>query len=120
MKKRIKKLYLQSKKRALKKIIGTTEKPRLSVFRSHKHIYAQLIDDSQGKTIVASSTLKKDLLPNEVSSASIVASKLVGQSIGKAALEKDVTKVVFDRGNRLYHGRVAGIAEGAREVGLLL
>jgi large subunit ribosomal protein L18 len=119
MKRKIKKLYLQQKKRALKKVVGTTEKPRLAVYRSHKHIYAQIIDDSQGKTLAASSTLKKGLISNEISTASIDASKVIGQTVGKAALEKNITKVVFDRGNRVYHGRIAGVANGAREAGLL-
>ena len=107
MKRKIKKLYLQQKKRALKKVVGTTEKPRLAVYRSHKHIYAQIIDDSQGKTLAASSTLKKGLISNEISTASIDASKVIGQTIGKTALEKNIIKVVFDRGNRIYHGRIA-------------
>ena len=117
MKRKIKKLYLQQKKRALKKVVGTTEKPRLAVYRSHN--YAQIIDDSQGKTLAASSTLKKGLISNEISTASIDASKVIGQTVGKAALEKNITKVVFDRGNRVYHGRIAGVANGAREAGLL-
>ena len=117
--KKIKKLYLQQKKRALKKVVGTTKKPRLAVFRSHKHIYAQIIDDTQGKTLVASSTLKKGLINTDTSTASIEASKIIGQTIGKIALEKNITKVIFDRGKRIYHGRIAGVANGAREAGLL-
>ena len=116
---KVKKLYLQKKKRSLKKIIGTSERPRLSVFRSHKHIYAQLIDDSTAKTIATSSTLDKVLSSKIKKTATKEASFLVGQNIGEKAREKNVTTIVFDRGNRPYHGRIASVAEGARDIGLI-
>ena len=119
MKKKLKKLYLQKKRRALKKIVGTSERPRLSIFRSHKHIYAQLIDDSKGITLAASSTLNKDILSEGISTSTQAASVLVGQDVAKKALQKQISLVVFDRGNRPYHGRVKAVSEGAREAGLI-
>jgi len=119
MKKKSKKLYLQKKKRYLKKIVGSLEKPRLSVFRSHKHIYAQLIDDTNGKTLVFSSTLESDIKKNIEKTATQEASLLVGKRIAQKALEKNINYVVFDRGNKPYHGRIKSIAEGAREEGLI-
>jgi large subunit ribosomal protein L18 len=119
MKKKLKKLYLQQKKRYLKKIIGTAEKPRLSVFKSHNHIYAQLIDDKQGHTLAFSSTLDKSFTKNEISSATENAALWVGENLAKKALEKKITFVVFDRGNKPYHGRIKNLAEGARKLGLV-
>jgi large subunit ribosomal protein L18 len=87
MKKKLKKLYLQKKRRSLKKIVGTTERPRLSVFRSHKHIYAQLIDDSKGTTLAASSTLNKEILNEGLSTATQAASLLVGKDLAKKLLK---------------------------------
>lgn len=118
MKKKIKKIHLQGKKRYLKKIVGTIEKPRLSIYRSHQHIYAQLIDDRNGKTLAFSSTLDKSLFPTNDSKATKEASTLVGENIAKKAIEKQINFVVFDRGNRPYHGRIASLAEGARKQGL--
>jgi large subunit ribosomal protein L18 len=118
MKKRTKKIHLQGKKRYLKKIVGTSEKPRLSVFRSHNHIYAQLIDDKFGKTLVFSSTLDKSISSNLSSTSTKEASLLVGEILAKKAKEKEICLVVFDRGNRPYHGRIASLAEGARKEGL--
>jgi large subunit ribosomal protein L18 len=118
MKKKSKKIHLQGKKRYLKKIVGTEEKPRLSVYRSHQHIYAQLIDDRNGKTLAFSSTLEKNIFTAELSKATKEASLIVGESIAKKALEKQIKFVVFDRGNRPYHGRIASLAEGARSQGL--
>jgi len=119
MKKKVKKLYIQSKKRFLKKIVGTSDKPRLSVFRSHKHIYAQLIDDKNGHTLAFSSTLDKEIAGQVKVTANQEASLLVGQSLAKKAIAKEVSKVVFDRGNRPYHGRIKSVAEGARTAGLI-
>jgi large subunit ribosomal protein L18 len=119
MKKTVKKLYLQQKKRYLKKIVGTTDKPRLAVFRSHKHIYAQLIDDQQAHTLAYSSTLDKELEGKIENTANQAASMMVGEQLGKKALEKNITFVVFDRGNRPYHGRIKNVAEGARKAGLV-
>jgi large subunit ribosomal protein L18 len=122
MKKKIKKLYLQGKKRALKKIVGTNEKPRLSVFKSHKHIYAQLIDDKLGKTLVFSSTLSKEIKPllleENIISSNQKAAFLVGEKLGEKATLKDIEFAVFDRGNFQYHGRIKNLAEGARTKGL--
>jgi len=114
-----KKLYLQQKKRSLKKIVGTSEKPRLSVFRSNQHIYAQLIDDSNARTLVASSTLEKSIRTELTSTANQQASYLVGQKLAQKALEKNCQFLVFDRGNRPYHGRIKSLAEGARSQGLI-
>ena len=119
MKKKIKKIYLQQKKRYLKKIVGTTNKPRLSVFKSHTHIYAQLIDDEQGRTIAFSSTVSKNLKKEIESTANQAAAFLVGEDLAKQAIEKQVTKIVFDRGNYPYHGRIKSLAEGARQKGLI-
>ena len=116
---KLKKLHLQKKKRSLKKIIGTTERPRLAIFRSHKHIYAQLIDDSTAQTIVASSTLDKGLSSEINKTATKEASFLVGKKIAEKAIEKQVTTIVFDRGSKPYHGRIASVAEGARNKGLI-
>jgi large subunit ribosomal protein L18 len=100
------------------KISGTSERPRLSVFRSAKHIYAQVIDDSDGRTIAAASTLSRDLKGTLESDNKSDAAKKVGALIAKICLEKQVEKVVFDRNGYLYHGRVRALAEAAREAGL--
>lgn len=99
-----------------RKISGTSEKPRLSVFRSNTDIYVQVIDDVNGKTIVSASTKDKDIKAQK--GTKVEMSKLVGQAIARKAAELGVTKVVFDRGGNLYHGRVKAVAEGAREGGL--
>jgi large subunit ribosomal protein L18 len=103
-----------------KKVAGSANKPRLAVYRSLNNIYAQLIDDSTGNTIVAISSLSKDL-QTEIKSAKgkIDKGKLVGNLLAKKALEKDIKNVVFDRSGYKYHGRVKAIAEGAREGGLV-
>jgi large subunit ribosomal protein L18 len=97
------------------KITGTTERPRLNVFRSNKHIYAQLIDDSKGLTIVSASTMDKDF---DGTAGNVEAAKSIGETIAKRAVEKNIKSVVFDRGGYLYHGRVKALAEAARENGL--
>jgi large subunit ribosomal protein L18 len=102
--------------RIRKKIAGTPEKPRLSVFRSNSEIYAQLIDDDNGKTIAAASSRDKDILAQKATKTE--KSKLVGLAIARKATELGIQKVVFDRGGNLYHGRVKAIAESAREGGL--
>jgi large subunit ribosomal protein L18 len=116
--KKQKKLYVQQKKRYLKKIVGTTERPRLAVFRSHKHIYGQLIDDKNACTLVFCSTLQKDILSDQKKSATQEASFLVGKKIGEKAKEKSIEKVVFDKGQKTYAGRIKSLADGAREAGL--
>jgi large subunit ribosomal protein L18 len=100
-----------------KKIIGTTQKPRLSVFRSNSDIYAQLIDDSEGKTLAAASSRDKDIAAQKL--PKVDKSKLVGQAIARKASELGLKDVTFDRGGNLYHGRVKAVAEGAREGGLI-
>lgn len=101
--------------RVRNKISGTPERPRLNVFRSAKHIYAQLIDDINGVTLVAASSLEKDF---ERTGGNKEAAKKVGQMIAKKAVDKGISEVVFDRSGYLYHGRVLELAEGARECGL--
>ena len=96
-------------------VAGTAERPRLNVFRSLAHIYAQVIDDDKGMTIVAASSLDKDFKGN---GGNIAAAKAVGAAIAKKALEKGISEVVFDRGGYIYHGRVQALAEAAREGGL--
>ena len=97
---------------------GTCERPRLNVYRSTNHIYAQVIDDTTGNTLVAASTLDAEIKAELNDKTKTEASKLVGKLVGQRALEKGVKKVVFDRGGYLYTGRVAALAEGAREAGL--
>jgi large subunit ribosomal protein L18 len=97
---------------------GTCERPRLNVYRSTNHIYAQVIDDTTGNTLVAASTLDAEIKAELNDKTKTEASKLVGKLVGQRALEKGVKKVVFDRGGYLYTGRVAAVAEGAREAGL--
>ncbi len=106
------------KLRIRRKISGTTERPRLSVFRSAKHIYAQVVDDVTGKTVAHASTLSRDVR-TEVSEANKVdAAKSVGQAIAKALLAKGIDSIVFDRNGYLYHGRVRALADAARAAGL--
>ncbi len=100
-----------------KKVAGTTEKPRLNVFRSNSDIYVQLIDDVTGVTIAAASSKDKEILAQKVTK--IEKSKLVGAAIARKATELGLSAVVFDRGGNLYHGRVKAVAEGAREAGLI-
>ena len=106
------------KARIRKKISGSTERPRLSVFRSARHIYAQVVDDTGGGTLAAASTLSPDLKGTLESDSKIGAAKKVGALIAKMCLERKVEKVVFDRNGFLYHGRVKALAEAAREAGL--
>lgn len=100
------------------KVQGTGERPRLSVYRSSKHMYAQLVDDTKGHTIAAASTLDPELRSNLEKGSDREAAKAVGRLVGERAQALDITRVVFDRGGNLYHGRVAALAEGAREAGL--
>jgi large subunit ribosomal protein L18 len=105
--------------RLRKKIAGTSERPRLSVFRSLHHIYAQVIDDTKGNTLLMVSTLDPELRKNLAGkSGNIEAAKLVGTLVAKKAIEKGIKQVVFDRGGQIYHGRVAALATAAREGGL--
>lgn len=110
---------IRKKVRVRSKVLGTTERPRLSVFRSLNHMYAQIIDDTKKRTLVAASTKSKELL-EELKSAKgkVSKSKLVGKMVAKLALEKGITAVVFDRNGFTYHGRIKAVADGAREGGL--
>ena len=98
------------------KLTGTTTRPRLNVFRSNQHIYAQVIDDSNSVTLVSASTLDKDL--SLTSNSNLEAAQKVGELVAKRAVEKGVKSVVFDRGGYLYHGRIKALADAAREAGL--
>jgi large subunit ribosomal protein L18 len=109
---------LKRKKRIRKKLAGTANRPRLCVFRSARHIYAQLIDDSQGQTLVAASSMEKAVREVTETKNKVTEANTVGKIIGKRALEKGVRQVVFDRNGFLYHGRVRAVSEGAREAGL--
>ena len=102
--------------RVRKKISGSSELPRLNVFRSGKHIYAQIIDDVQGATLVSASTLDKSL--DLTSTHNKEAAKIVGELVAKRALDKGIENVVFDRGGYIYHGRIEALADGARGAGL--
>lgn len=113
--------YQARKKRQVRvrqKVVGTIERPRLCVFRSAKHIYAQIIEDTAGKTLVAVSTISKDIAEGQKYSGNVEAAKAVGAAIAKKALENNIKQVVFDRNGFLYHGRVKALAEAAREAGL--
>ncbi len=104
--------------RVRKKAVGTADRPRLNVFRSLKHIYAQLINDETGTTIAAASTLDKEIRDQITNGGNQDAAKLVGKLIAQRAKEEGIDKVVFDRGGYLYQGRVKALAEAAREEGL--
>ena len=104
--------------RVRKHVSGTPERPRLCVFRSLRYIYAQIIDDEDGRTLVAADSREPGLLDNGAPRRSIAAARAVGKAIGERAKTAGISKVVFDRGGYLYHGRVRGLAEGAREAGL--
>ncbi|MDI3316679.1 MAG: 50S ribosomal protein L18 [Bacillota bacterium] len=104
--------------RVRKKVVGTPERPRLSVFRSSKHIYAQVIDDEAGHTLAAASSIDPELRALLKNGASVEAARQVGALVARRALTKGVRKVSFDRGGYLYHGRIKALADGARAEGL--
>jgi large subunit ribosomal protein L18 len=104
--------------RVRKNVVGVSARPRLNVFRSLNNIYAQVIDDDQGKTLVAASTLDKEVKAAIKSGGNIDAAKIVGALVAKRATEQGIKQVVFDRGGYQYHGRVKAVAEAARESGL--
>ena len=106
------------KKRFRKKAIGTAEKPRLCVYRSNKHIFAQLVDDEKATTLAAVSTLSKELSGSVEKPGNLSAAKNVGELLAKKALEKNVKRVLFDRNGFIFHGRVKALADAAREAGL--
>jgi len=107
-------IRLRIHKRIRSRVHGTGERPRLAVFRSVKHIYAQVIDDSKGHTIAAASSTEK----NAANGGNLAGAKSVGKSVAERAKEKGVKAVVFDRGGYLYHGRIKALADSAREAGL--
>ncbi|MEB3327242.1 MAG: 50S ribosomal protein L18 [Synechococcus sp.] len=113
------KLQTQKRHRRLRRqLSGTASRPRLAVFRSNNHIYAQVIDDDAQNTLCAASTLDKDLRTSLTTSSTCDASVAVGELVAKRALAKGIQQVVFDRGGNLYHGRVKALADAAREAGL--
>jgi len=113
-----KELKERRRNRIRKKVFGTSERPRLSVFRSLNHIYAQVIDDTQGKTIVSASTLEKEFRDIRLNKSNIEFAKKVGALIAERAISLGITKVVFDRGGYRYHGSIKALADAAREKGL--
>ncbi len=102
--------------RARNTLVGTPVRPRLNVFRSNKHMYAQIIDDVNGETLVAASTLEKE--SNQENQSNKEGATFVGETVAKRAQEKDISKVVFDRGGYKYHGRIKALADAARSAGL--
>ena len=115
---RRKELRRKRQKRIRTKVSGSAERPRLSVFRSAKHIYAQIIDDSQGMTLVSASTMEPDVRTGQKFDSKVAAAQFIGKRVGERAAEKGIRTVVFDRGGFMYHGRVKAVSEGAREAGL--
>lgn len=106
------------RQRVRKTVKGATERPRLSVYKSSKHIYAQIIDDFAGRTLAAASTLTEEFKGKKVKSSTLEAAKIVGNLLAEKAQQAGLKKVVFDRGGNKYHGRIKTLAEGAREKGL--
>ena len=119
MKDRKKLARSKRKKRVRSRVVGTSERPRLNVFRSLKHIYAQAIEDTTGKTLATASTLNSELKGSVRCPGNVEAAKKVGELIAKKCLEKGIQKVVFDRSGYLYHGRIKALAEAARSSGLI-
>jgi large subunit ribosomal protein L18 len=109
---------LKRKNRIRKRFEGTADRPRLSVFRTASHIYAQIIDDQKRCTLVAASTLDSEFKDAGVKGGNKAAATAIGKLVGKRALEKGIAKVVFDRNGFLYHGRIKALSDGAREAGL--
>ena len=113
------KLRLKRKKRIRKKISGTTQKPRLTVYKSCKHIYAQLIDDIDSNTLLSASSLEKEVKELPPFESKTKMAKHIGEIIARRAIDKGIKRVVFDRNGYMFHGRVKAIADGAKEVGLI-
>ncbi len=105
-------------KRIRNRLSGTTECPRLAVFRSNNHMYAQIIDDTVGNTLVSASTLQKDVKANLEKTNNVEAAAYLGKVIAERAIEKGIKDVVFDRGGFIYHGKIKALADAAREAGL--
>jgi large subunit ribosomal protein L18 len=118
LQKKIEERYERRVRRTRAKLHGTAERPRLSVFRSSQHIYAQVIDDDAGTTLATVSTLSADVKAAAADANKTGAAKTVGQAIAKLCQSKGIKKVVFDRGGYQYHGRITALAEAAREAGL--
>ena len=112
------KVRLNKHRRMRNRFAGTAERPRLAVFRSNNHMYAQIIDDTVGNTLVAASTLQKDVKANLEKTNNVEAAAYLGKVIAERALEKGVKDVVFDRGGFVYHGKIKALADAAREAGL--
>jgi len=113
-----KKIWLKRKKRVSKRIISTVERPRLSVFRSAKHIYGQIVDDTTGRTIAAASSNEKSVNDQPTFESKVAKAVFTGKLLAQRAMDKGVKKVVFDRNGFLYHGRIKALSDGAREAGL--
>ena len=113
------KIRVKKHKRIRNRFSGTAQRPRLAVFRSNNHMYAQIIDDTVGNTLVAASTLEKEVKAELEKTNNVDTAAYVGTVIAKRALEKGITTVVYDRGGYIYHGKVAALAEAAREAGLI-
>lgn len=111
-------MRLKRKKRIRKNILGTPDRPRLTVFRSANHIYAQIIDDTKGLTIASASTVEKEFRGGQKPESKIAAANQIGRLIAERATGKGIKTVVFDRNGYMYHGRVKAVSEGARETGL--
>jgi len=113
-----KKIWLKRKKRISKRIVSTVERPRLSVFRSARHIYGQIVDDTTGRTIAAASSNEKSVNDQPSFESKVAKAVFTGKLLAQRAMDKGVKKVVFDRNGFLYHGRIKALSEGAREAGL--
>jgi large subunit ribosomal protein L18 len=113
-----KKIWLKRKKRVSKRIISTAERPRLSVFRSARHIYGQIVDDTTGRTIAAASSNEKSVNDQPTFESKVAKAVFTGKLLAQRAMDKGVKKVVFDRNGFLYHGRIKALSDGAREAGL--
>ena len=113
------KVRVKKHMRIRNRLSGTSERPRLAVFRSNNHMYAQIIDDTVGNTLVAASTVEKEVKAELKKTNDVEAAAYLGKVIAKRAMDKGITEVVFDRGGFLYHGKIAALAEAAREAGLV-
>ena len=109
---------LRRHRRIRKRVVGLTQRPRLCVYRSHQHLYAQLVDDFQGKVLVGVSTLDKEVRKAAPSGGNVQAATVLGRRVAEVAKQQGITQVVFDRGGYIYHGRIKALADAAREGGL--
>ncbi len=113
-----KKARLRRKRSIRKRVVGSGQRPRLCVFRSSRHIYAQVVDDSSGYTLAAASTMEKEVKDHSGFNNKVEVANFIGELVAKRVMEKGVKKIVFDRNGFLYHGRVKAVSEGARAAGL--